>query len=103
MYLIFEIVIDFIVSLFIENTDNIIKNKKISKWIRYPVIFIAIVLSSLITIAPIILGIVLLDKNITASVIFILIGTVFTLLMIYKIKKIIKEKDVNNLCIKGIT
>ena len=94
MYLIFEIVIDFIVSLFIENTDNIIKNKKISKWIRYPVIFIAIVLSSLITIAPIILGIVLLDKNITASVIFILIGTVFTLLMIYEIKKIIKEKKI---------
>ena len=94
MYLIFEIVIDFIVSLFIENTDNIIKNKKISKWIRYPVIFIAIVLSLLITIAPIILGIVLLDKNITASVIFILIGTVFTLLMIYEIKKIIKEKKI---------
>ena len=92
MYLIFEIVIDFIVSLFIENTDNIIKNKKISKWIRYPVIFIAIVLSSLITIAPIILGIVLLDKNITASVIFILIGSIFTLLIIYEIKKIIKEK-----------
>lgn len=92
MYLIFEIVIDFIVSIFIDNTDKIIKNKKISKWIRYPVIFIAIVLSSLITITPIILGIVLLDKNITASVIFILIGTVFTLLMIYEIKKIIKEK-----------
>ena len=92
MGLIFEIVIDFIVSIFIENTDNIIKNKKISKWIRYPVILIAIVLSSFITIAPIILGVVLLNKNTIASVIFILIGTIFTLLMIYEIKKIIKEK-----------
>ena len=94
MDLVFDIVIDFIVTIFMDNTENIIKNKKISKLIRYPVIFIAIVLSSLITIAPIILGIVLLDKNITASVIFILIGTVFTLLMIYEIKKIIKEKKI---------
>ena len=92
MDLILEIVIDFIVSIFIENTENIIKNKKISKWIRYPVIFISIVLCSFITIAPIILGIVLLNKNIMASVIFILIGTIFTLFIIYKIKKIIKEK-----------
>lgn len=92
MDFILGIVIDFIVSIFIDNTDNIIKNKRISKWIRYPVIFIAIVLSLLITIVPVILGIVLLNKNTIASVIFILIGTIFTLLIIHEIKKIIKEK-----------
>lgn len=99
MDLILDIVIDFIVTLFVDNTDGIIKNKKISKWIRYPVIFLNIILCSLITIVPIILGIVLLNKNIIASVIFILVGTIFTLLLIYKIKKIIKEKKntINNI------
>ena len=93
MDLILEIVIDFIVTIFVDNTDNIVKNKKISKWIRYPVIFVTILLCSLVTIAPIILGIVLLNKNIIASIIFILIGTIFTSAIIYEIKKTIKEKS----------
>ena len=92
MDLVFDIVIDFIVTIFMDNTENIIKNKKISKLIRYPVIFITIVLCVFTTIAPIVVGIVLLNKNIIASVIFILIGSIFTLLIIYEIKKIIKEK-----------
>ncbi|MBP3801099.1 MAG: hypothetical protein J6I85_03575 [Clostridia bacterium] len=92
MDLVFDIVIDFIVTIFMDNTENIIKNKKISKLIRYPVIFITIVLCAFTTIAPIVVGIVLLNKNIIASVIFILIGSIFTLLIIYEIKKIIKEK-----------
>ena len=89
---ILEIVIDFIVSIFFHNADSVMKNKKISKWIRYPVIFITMVLCAFTTIAPIILGIILLNKNTIASVIFILIGTMFTVLIIYEIKKILKEK-----------
>ena len=82
MDLVFDIVIDFIVTIFMDNTENIIKNKKISKLIRYPLIFITIVLCAFTTIAPIVVGIVLLNKNIIASVIFILIGSIFTLLII---------------------
>ncbi len=92
MDLIIEIIIEFIAEIFIDNTDNIIKNKKISKWIRYPVIFITILLCVLITVVPIILGIVLLNKNIIASIIFITIGIIFLIGIIYKIKKVIKEK-----------
>ena len=93
MDLILEIVIEFIVTLFVDNTDDIIKNKKISKWIRYPVIFITILLCSLVTVVPIILGFILLNKNIIASIILILIGIIFITAIIYKIKKTIEEKN----------
>lgn len=93
MNLIFEIIIDFITTIFIGNADNIIKNKTISKWVRYPIIFVSILLCILVTFVPIILGIILLNKNIIASIIFILIGTIFTIGIIFEIKKIIKEKS----------
>lgn len=92
MDFIIEIIIEFIAEIFIDNTDDIIKNKKISKWIRYPVIFITILLCALITVVPIILGIILLNKNIIASIIFITVGIIFLIGIIYKTKKIIKDK-----------
>ena len=95
MDLIFEIIIDCIVTIFIDNTDNIIKNKTISKWIRYPIICIFIIICILVTFVPIILGIILINKNIMASLIFIIIGTIFLIYIVYEIKKIIKEKSTN--------
>lgn len=92
MDLIIEIVIEFIAEIFIDNTEDIIKNKKISKWIRYPVIFITILLCALVTVVPIIAGIILLNKNRLASIFFIIIGMIFLIGIIYKIRNIIKQR-----------
>lgn len=89
-----EIIIDFIMTVFIDNTDNIIKDKKVSKWIRYPVICLVILLSIIFIFGPIILGILLLNKSIVASIISMLIGITFLIGIIFKVKKIIKEKNI---------
>ena len=77
MDIIIEIIIDFIETIFINNSEKIVKDKKISKFIRYPVIFIALLLCGLLTLGPIILGIFLLKQNTIGAIIFILIGTIF--------------------------
>lgn len=91
MNLIFEIIIDFLITIFADSTEKIIKNNKISKWVRYPVIFLCILLCVLITVVPIIIGIILLNKNIVASIIFIIIGIIFLMVIIYDVKKVLKD------------
>ena len=87
MDIIIEILIDFFEMIFIDNSEKIIKDKKISKFIRYPVIFIALLLCGLITLCPIILGILLFKQNTIGAIIFILIGIIFSIYIFYKIKK----------------
>ncbi len=35
-----DFIIDFFITLFIENSDEIVKSKKVSRWIRYPLIIL---------------------------------------------------------------
>ena len=90
MDLILEIISDFLLTLFAYNTEKIVKNNKISKWIRYPVIFLSVLLCCLVTVVPIIIGIILLNKNGIASIIFTIIGIIFLMVIIYDIKKALK-------------
>ena len=92
MDIIIEIIIDFIETIFINNSEKIVKDKKISKFIRYPVIFIALLLCGLLTLGPIILGIFLLKQNTIGAIIFILIGTIFSMCIFYEIKKVINKQ-----------
>lgn len=82
-------IIDFFVTLFVENADNIIENKKISKWIRYPIVILLILTWLILVCGTIILGIALivLKQNLIAAMISILIGISFLIATIYKYRK----------------
>ena len=92
MNLFIEIIIEFILSIFTDNTDNIIENKKISKWIRYPTIFLLIVFSLALTVGPIVLGVVIFNKSVIVSIASILIGLIFLISIVFKVKKTIKKR-----------
>ena len=91
MDIIIEIVVDFIETIFIDNSEKIVKDKKISKFIRYPVIFITLLLCGLLTLGPIILGIFLFKQSTIGAIISILIGIIFSLCIFYEIKKVINK------------
>ncbi len=95
MDIIVEIFTDFIETIFVENSEKIVKDKKISKFIRYPVILIILLSCGLLTLGPIILGILLFKQNIIGATISILIGTIFSVYIFYKIKKVINKQRKN--------
>ena len=98
MELLFEILFELIV----EGSTEVAKNKKISKWIRYPII--AILSLFIISIIGLItsIGIILLFRNDInqriAGLLFLIFGVVLIVSAIIKIKKEIKRKkqSVNN-------
>lgn len=88
MDLLIEFIIEVFAETFIEASDKIVENKRISKWIRYPIIIITILFALLLIGGMLILGIILLSKNIIASIICIGLGMLFIVLLIHKIKKV---------------
>lgn len=87
MELVIEFLIEVFVETFIEASDEIVKNKKISKWIRYPIIILTILLAVLLIGGSLTLGIFLLNKNIIASLICIGLGILFIIMFIHELKK----------------
>lgn len=77
-----DLIIECIGEVIIEGAFEIIKNKKISKWIRYPLaVFLTLVYSSIIALI-LYIAILALKKNILITivlllvVIFLIIGTI---------------------------
>ena len=88
-----EFIFELIAELILEGSIEISSNKKISKWIRYPLIFL-IVLFFLTVIGLILfLGICLFNKNILGSLFIIAIGIIFLILSIVKFRKIYIKKE----------
>lgn len=91
-----ELIFEFICELLLEGSIEISSNKKISKWIRYPLIFL-IVLFFLTVIGLILfLGIILFNKNIIASLFIMCVGVMLLILSIIKFKKIYIKKEKRN-------
>lgn len=92
-----EFLIELVLDLFVEGGIEVSSNKKISKWIRYPIIALLILFFSVVILGMIILGIVLLRESLLGGTLIILIGLVFLIMFIYKFrKKYLEEKKKSN-------
>lgn len=88
-----EFIFEFILELFLEGGIEISSNKKNSKWIRYPIIFLIILFFLIVIFGLLFLGITFFKKETLAGLLFIvtsiilLIGSVIKFRQVYVKKK----------------
>lgn len=87
-----DLLVEFILELILEGSIEIVKIKKIPKFIRYPILGLIILFFTTIIFGLIILGIIFLKKNILFGLLFIILGLIFLLSSIFKIKTQYKEQ-----------
>lgn len=95
-----EILFDIIFELLIEGGQEICANKKISKWIRYPILFVLILFFSIVIFGIIFAGICIIKSSIGAGLILIVIGLMMLVWFIngfrkQYVKKVDKNKEDN--------
>lgn len=85
-----ELLFEFLIELIFEGSIEVAKNKKISKWIRYPLILIILLFIISVISLILFLGILLMikEKTFIAGILLILIDAI---LIILGIKNTIKE------------
>ena len=87
-----EFIIELILELLLEGSMEISSNKKLSKWIRYPlIIFITTIFLSMILLI-LYLGLSLLNDWLLAGIAFLIIGIIMFISAIIKFKKLYLEK-----------
>lgn len=87
-----EFIIELILELLLEGSIEVSSNRKVSKWIRYPlIIFITTIFSGVILLI-IFLGLSLLNDWFLAGIIFLIIGIVMFVSAVIKFKKLYIEK-----------
>lgn len=92
-----DLLFEFIFELLLEGSVEISSNKKVSKWIRYPIIFLLAAFFSIIIFGIIIIGILSLKSNLGMGIFFILLGIFFLFGTINNIKKnYVKAKNKKN-------
>jgi len=89
-----DIIIELIFDLLFECGEEICANKKVSKWIRYPIFAILIIFYLGFTIGIMALGIFLFKTNIWASLFCIALSLVFSIGIIVKFRKEYKKRNV---------
>lgn len=86
-----ELIFEFILELFLEGGIEISKNKRISRWIRYPILVIIILFFATVIFGILFLGLMLLPKNILVSLFMLGIGLFMLIGTILKFKKVYLE------------
>lgn len=85
--------LEFVLELILEGSIELSSNNKITKWIRYPLIFIISILFLAIIILIFYLGILIYPNSIALSIAFIILSIALFIGGINKFKKIyIKSK-----------
>lgn len=87
MDFIIELIGTIIIELLFEGTFSIITNKKISMWIRLPVLIVVILLFSLMIFGIIGLGVSLIKVNLLAALFMIILGIIILVLSIIQFRK----------------
>ncbi len=93
-----ELLIELIFELILEGSTEVAKNKKISKWIRYPIAMILILFITAILSLLIFLGFELIFQEdkfaILGGIFFLIISIIFIISLIRNIRKELKiEKN----------
>lgn len=89
-------IIEFILELILEVSIEISSNKKISKWIRYPLIFLISIFFFAVIFLIFWLGISLYEESIAISIATIILGIALLIGCIKKFKKLYLEKKSDN-------
>lgn len=91
-----EFIFDFVVELILDGTIQISKNQKVPKLIRYPLMIFILLLFLGVTLLIFFTGILSYQKiNKICGIIFIVLGIVFFIASIIKLKNIyIKKKTI---------
>ena len=91
-----EFVFELILELFLESGIEVSKNKKVSKWIRYPAL--ALVVLFFVTVLALIffVGIMIFPENILAGIFIIGVGIIMLVGTILKFRKMYLEMITGN-------
>ena len=84
--------IEFILELLLEGTVELSSNRKVPKYIRYPLIFLITLFFLVLIIGIFIIGILLIDENILVGLLFIVLSIIFGIGSIKKFKKLYLQK-----------
>lgn len=87
-----EFLIELLFELIFEGGVEVSKNKKISKFIRYPLIFLIVLFFSFIIFLLLFLGLSIANTNILVGLLIIIISFIFLIFSIKKFKEVYLEK-----------
>lgn len=87
-----ELIFEFIFELLLEGGLEISSNKKVNKWIRYPILAIIILFFLTIILGLIFIGITMIEENVFASLFITGVGIFLLIMSIIKFKKVYIEK-----------
>lgn len=87
-----DFIIEFIVELLIEGSIEIGTNRKISKFVRYPLLILILIFYIVVIGIITFVGIELLSKNIILGIIFLLLALFLIFITIWAFRKKLKEK-----------
>lgn len=91
-----EFLIEELLDLILEGSIEISSNKKVPKWIRYPLIVIIILFFSVVIFGLLILGITLTKENLLGGILIILLSLILLIGWIVKFRKIYFNKKTND-------
>ena len=87
-----EFLIEILLDLLLEGSIEISSDKKISKFIRYPLIVVIILFFAVVIFGILILGIASLNENIYLGLLLIIISLIMLISAIIKFRKIYIER-----------
>ena len=90
-----EFIFELIIELLLEGATEVSSNKKISKWIRYPILFLLSFFYLAVILLIIFVGLLLFEENILAAIFFIALGIFFLIFSIKKFKTVYLERTTN--------
>lgn len=90
-----EFIFELIIELLLEGATEVSSNNKISKWIRYPILFLLSFFYLAVILLIIFVGLLLFEENIIAAIFFIALGIFFLIFSIKKFKSVYLERTTN--------
>lgn len=93
-----DLLFEFLGELIFEGSIELSKNKKVPKWIRYPLIVFILLLFLIVDFLFVFVSITILKENIIGGILFSIFTIFFIVMSIIKFKKMYfkKKKVINN-------
>lgn len=87
-----DFIIELVIELLLEGSIEISSNKRVSRWIRYPLIVFIVTLFAGIILLMLYLSFSLLNKNVLVAILILIISLFLLIAAIIKFKKLYLEK-----------
>lgn len=82
-----EFIVELILELFIEEGIEVSHNKKVSKWIRYPILALWILFFATVILGLIIIGIWIIPDIVIGGIFMIMVGFIMLCMFVFKFRK----------------